>query len=152
MAFTPKKKQPEFASLKTTLAQIKTSTDVALYQTLQLLIERLMQFQGLTLQDIADINDSINNILSIVSIVADKNRTYITFDDETLNLPNSYQLLPGTNITFDTTVPNQLTINADFPPPSAGNFYDSPLSDGSLTEAELIFANGECIIVQVPNP
>ena len=151
MAFRPKKKQPEFASLKTTLAQIKTSTDTALYQTLQILIERLMQFQGLTLQDIADINDSINNILSIINIVADKNRTYITFDDETLNLPNSYQLLPGTNITFDVSVPNQLTINADFPP-SGGNFYDSPLSDGSETEAELIFANGECIIVQVPNP
>lgn len=150
MAFRPKKKQPEFASLKTTLAQIKTHTDEALYQTFQILIERLMQFQGLTLQDIADINDSINNVLSIVNIVADKNRTYVTVDDETLNLPNSYQILAGTNITFDTSVPNQLTISASGSGP-AGAYYDSPLSDGDEIEAHLIFGDGDPIICQVPN-
>ena len=30
--------------------------------------------------------------------------------------------------------------------------YDCPLTDGNETEADLIFADGECIIVQVPNP
>jgi hypothetical protein len=28
--------------------------------------------------------------------------------------------------------------------------YDAPLSDGDLVAAELIYAAGECIIVQVP--
>lgn len=112
MAFTPKAKQPEFASLKTTLAQIK-GKDNALYQTIQLLIERLMQFQGITVNDVADINASINNVNSIVNNLADKTRTYITTDDEVLNLPNSVQLLAGLNVTFDDTVPNKRTINVD---------------------------------------
>jgi hypothetical protein len=149
MAFQKPKKQPDFSALKTTLAQIKTS-DNALYQTFQILIERLTQFQGVTVEGIADINASINSILSIVNTVADKTRTYITFDDETLNLPNSYQILPGTNITFDTSVPNQLTINATGGSGPASTHYDCPLSDGNTTEADLIYANGECIIVQVP--
>ncbi len=34
--------------------------------------------------------------------------------------------------------------------PVTDDHYDSPLSDGDLTNAELIFADGECIIVQVP--
>lgn len=38
--------------------------------------------------------------------------TYITTADETSNLPDSSQILAGSNITFDTSTPNQLTINA----------------------------------------
>ena len=30
------------------------------------------------------------------------------------------------------------------------NYYDTPLTDGNLEETDLIFANGECIIVRVP--
>jgi molybdopterin converting factor small subunit len=110
MAFQKPKVQPNFATLKSTLAQVK-SKDNALYQTIQILIERLMQFQGITVETEGDINDSINNVNSVVNNLADKTRTYITGDDEVLNLPNSLQLLAGTNITFDTTVPNKLTLN-----------------------------------------
>ena len=148
MAFRKPKQQPEFASLKTTLAQIATHKDVALYQTIQLLIERLMQFQGITINDIADINASINDILSITNISADKLRTYITETDETLKLPNSRRLVAGTNVSFDVTNPGQFIINVTGG--GSGNHYDSPLSDGDTEEAELIYANGECIIVQVP--
>lgn len=38
--------------------------------------------------------------------------TYITGNDETADAPNSLQILAGTNITFDTSTPNQLTVNA----------------------------------------
>lgn len=38
--------------------------------------------------------------------------TYLTEDDETGDLPNSRQLLAGTNITFDDTTPGERTINA----------------------------------------
>jgi hypothetical protein len=142
MAFQKPKKQPDFSALKTTLAQIKTS-DNALYQTFQILIERLTQFQGITVEGIADINASINNVFSIVSTVADKTRTYITFDDETLNLPNSYQILPGTNITFDTTVPNQLTISA-----TGGATEDHvPLATGA--EPLEIMSDGACHVFLV---
>jgi hypothetical protein len=115
MAFRPPKKQPDFTGLKTTLAQIG-SKDNALYQTIQILIERLAQFQGITVDQLGDVNNSINDVLSIVNNLADKTRTYITTNDETLNLPNSVQLLAGTNVAFDDTVANKRTINVTIPP------------------------------------
>jgi hypothetical protein len=114
MAFRPKKKQPDFAGLKSTLAQTK-QTEHPLYQTIQILIERLMQFQGVTLEDIADINASVNNVVSIVNNLADKTRSYITVNDEVIHLPNSVQLLAGLNVLFDDTVPNKRTINVPIP-------------------------------------
>jgi hypothetical protein len=74
--------------------------------------------------------------------------TFLTVDDESADLPNSRQELPGTFITFDDSVPNQRTINGT----GETLYYDAPLSDGDPIAAELIFADGECIIVQVPNP
>jgi len=116
MAFQRPKKQPSFATLKTTLAQAGTAhKDNALYQTIQILIERLMQFQGITVEELGDINASVNNVLSIVNNLADKTRTYLTVNDEVLNLPNSVQLLAGLNVTFDDTVANKRTINVNIP-------------------------------------
>jgi hypothetical protein len=43
---------------------------------------------------------------------ADASLTYITEADETADLPNSLQLVAGTNITLDTTTPNQIEISA----------------------------------------
>ncbi len=37
---------------------------------------------------------------------------FVTVDDETSSLPNSRQLVAGTNVTFDTTTPGELAINA----------------------------------------
>lgn len=146
MAFRPPKKQPKFADLKGILAQTKQAEN-PLYQTIAVLIDRLTQFQGVTLQEIADINNSVSNSLAILSIAADKKATYHTKLDETLKLPNSVQLLAGTGITFDDTIPNKRTIKSTG---GGSDHYDSPLSDGNLTEADLIYASGECIIVQVP--
>ena len=114
MAFQRPKKQPNFATLKSTLAQTK-KTEHPLYQTIQILIERLMQFQGITVEEVADINNSINNVNSVVNNLADKTRTYITVGNEVLHLPNSVQLLAGLNVTFDDTVPNKRTINVTIP-------------------------------------
>lgn len=75
------------------------------------------------------------------------NAAFLTSEDESGDFPNSRQLLAGSNITFDDSVANQRTISS-----TGSDTYDSPLSDGDLVAAELIFANGECIIVQVPNP
>ncbi len=62
MPFRPKKKQPSFAPLKGSLAQAR-DTDNALYQTIQILIERLMQYQGVINDELADINASINAVI-----------------------------------------------------------------------------------------
>lgn len=37
--------------------------------------------------------------------------TYLTVDDESADLPNSRQLLAGTNVTFDDSVANERTVN-----------------------------------------
>ena len=146
MAFRPPKKQPEFADLKGILAQTR-DTENPLYQTVQVLIERLTQFQTVTLETVADINNSINNSETILNIAADKTATYHTKNDERAKLPHSWQLLAGEGIEFDDTIPNKRTIN------SLGNcrYYDAPLTDGNVLDTGFIFGLGECIIVQVPN-
>ena len=146
MAFQKPKKQPEFADLKGILAQ--TQENNSLYQTLFVLIDRLSQMKVVTAEQLEEINNSISSSETIINITANKKATYHTKDDETLNLPNSWQLLAGTNITFDDTVPNKRTINASGS--GGSDHYDCPLSDGDVLAADLIFAAGECIIVQVP--
>ena len=146
MAFRKPKQQPEFADLKGILAQTKQAEN-PLYQTLQVLIERLTQFKIVTLEQVADINNSVNNAQTTLNIVADKKATYITEIDESLKLPNSRRIIAGTGITLDYSVPNQLTISSTG---SSGNYYDAPLTDGNIDETDFIFALGECIIVQVP--
>ena len=135
MAFTPKNKQPEFASLKGILAQMRGKKDDALYKTIQFIIERLTKFQTAVNGDVIDINNSINDVSSIVDIKADKKRTYLTATDESLQLPNSRQLIAGTNITFIDTVDNQRTVNAtggnDHVPMSTGAEPLEIMSDGA---------------------
>lgn len=146
MAFRPPKKQPQFADLIGILAQSR-ETENPLYQTVQQIINRLTQFQSVTLEQLADVINSVVNSQAILNIVADKRATYLTTDNETIKLPNSVQLLAGTGITFDDSVPHKRTISSSG---SGSDHYDSPLSDGDLAAADLIFADGECIIVQVP--
>jgi len=142
MPFRPSKKQPQFADLKGILSQSK-KTDNALYQTVQVLIERLSQLQEILNEDISTIQDPTNPL----SNVAPKTASYHTKFDDRAVLPNSIQLLAGLGITFDDSVVGKRTINSSG---GLGNHYDAPLTDGHLVEAELIFAAGECIIVQVP--
>lgn len=148
MGFRPKRKQPEFADLKGILAQGK-ETDNAVYQTVQEIIERLTQMKDVTEERIADINNSINSSVTTIINQMNSGLTYLTWEDEKLKLPNSRKLEAGTGITFDDTVPNIRTVNSSG---GSGDTYDAPLTDGDLDEASLIFADGECIIVQVPNP
>jgi len=140
MSFRPKKKQPQFADLKGVLSQSK-KTDNALYQTVVVLVDRLTQLQG-------DINEELEKLSpdGAGSTTASKLASYHTKFNEVVVLPNSVQLLAGAGIAFNDTIPNQRTISAI----AGGAYYDCPLSDGDLIAADLIFAAGECIIVQVP--
>lgn len=146
MAFKKPRQQPQFADLKGILAQTKAQTESSLYQTIEVLIDRLTQFQQVSAEELFNaLNESGNQGLRFATRFA----TFLTEEDETANLPNSRQLIAGTNITFDTTVDGEFTINASGG--AAGAYYDSPLSDGDLVQAELIFGNGDPIICQVPN-
>ena len=111
MAFTPDSSTPQFADLKGMLAQSKV-TDNALGQMLQILLDRLEFLQSGHADVIQKINNSVNNITSIVTIVPNANATYLTTADESIPLAHSVQLLAGANITFDDTVPNKRIIAA----------------------------------------
>jgi len=131
--------QPDLDRLKSVLLnsglQIQNN---ALYQVINQLIDWARQIQ-------IALNANISSVGGAVNDLSDQN--FLTWADESVDLPSSRQLLAGTGVTFDDTIAFQRTINA-----GASAFYDAPLTDGNVDETDLIFANGECIIVQVPNP
>ena len=140
MPFKPPSPQPDLSSLITSLDNSKTQvTNYSLYQTIFYLIKNVDRSRNLVLEDINSLQVDLGSILAA---------TFLTVNDESGAFANSRQLLAGTGITFDDTIPNRRTISSS----GGGNYYDSPLTDGNVDETDLIFANGECIIVQVPNP
>lgn len=84
-----------FSALLNTGLQTK---DNPLYQVIYLLIQALKQLQ--------DIIFGTNTTGGLI------NQSYLTVNNDTAVLPNSRQLLPGTNITFDDTIPGKRTINS----------------------------------------
>jgi len=111
MAFRSEDKPTEFLDLKKILAQSKV-TDNALYQTIQILLERLEELEFQRGDVVNNITNSINIINNIINGLLDQTATFITSDNEVGTLPNSRQLLPGTNVAFDDTAPNKRVINA----------------------------------------
>lgn len=141
MPFKPPSPQPDFSSLITSLDNSRTQTsNYSLYQTIFFLIQNVARARDLLVKDLNDINEQLSEIFAA---------TFLTVNNETNDFPNSRQLLPGTNITFDDSVDGERTINATGG--ATGNYYDSPLTDGDLVETDLIFASGDPIICQVPN-
>lgn len=137
MAFKPEPVQPDFSSLVTSLDNSRTQlTNYSLYQTILFLIKNTGRARDLIVDDIDTINEQISEILAA---------SFLTVNLETNDFPNSRQLLAGFGITFDDTVSGQRTIN------TTGGYYDSPLTDGNEDETDLIFADGDPIICQIPD-
>lgn len=63
--------------------------------------------------------------------------TFVTIDDESTPLPNSRQLLPGTNMAFDTATPGQLTLNASGGGSAVKMAYATINGDGSIEPGSL---------------
>lgn len=123
MAFRPKKKQPQFADLKGILAQTKEKTESALYQTVQEIIDRLTQLQLILNEEIKGKSSDADAIKKFASRFA----TYHTKEDETSQLPNSWQLLAGTGISFNDSIPNKRTISST----GSGSGGYAPVSTGA---------------------
>jgi len=136
MAFKKDPEQPQYADLITSLsnsrAQIKEN---ALYQTIYILLQRLTKSRNMFLEDLKDLEGLINSF---------KNITFITLDDETISLPNSRKLMESLGIDFDDSIFGERTLRL--------THYWTPLTDGSESETELITANGDVIMVEVPIP
>lgn len=122
-------------------ARIQTENN-ALYQTIQQIILFVQRNQSLVQANINEVSTNISNIsiafgnipgiiasITIINgILADA--TFITSDDETTDLPASLQLLAGAGITFDTSIPNKLTINGSL---GGGNYIPFSLGIEPLT-------------------
>jgi hypothetical protein len=127
---------PDFERLYAKLNNTKLqSTNPSLWELLKELIRLLVQFARA-------ITGAVNGNSDLLGGFA--NRTFLTEANESPYFPFSRQLLAGSGVTFDDSVTNQRTIN------TSSLHYDCPLSDGDPIAADLIFADGECIIVQVP--
>lgn len=125
MAFKRSTKPPQFADLKSTLAQSR-DVDNSLYQVVQEIIERLTAAQA-AVSTTTVIDSGGPGTGGGASDAA----TYITTDDETAALPNSSQFLARYGLKFDESVPNKLTIDLDLE--YLGNFVAGPLySDGDV--------------------
>lgn len=132
--------QPDFSHLIGILANSRIQqTNNALYQTLYLLIKGITQSRDSLVVTNNNTSQSLTQLLGV---------TYLTSEDETVLLINSRKLLAGVGVSFDDSTPGERVVNASAGP--GASHYDSPLSDGDLLAADLIFAAGECIIVQVP--
>lgn len=75
--------------------------------------------------------------------------TIVTVGDDSATMPNSRVLTAGDNITLDDSVPGVLTINGESG--GGGGGYWSPLTDGDPDETELVFLNGDVIMVWIPD-
>lgn len=121
------------------LSQLNTSgiqtSNNPLYQVIKQLIQIL---QGFSVSTSAAIS-------STSSSSAPKNKTYLTENNETSDLPNSRQLLAGTNVSFDDSIAGQRTVNV----PNPVIQWDV-LTDGDLIEPELIYVGGEVIMLHTP--
>jgi len=152
MPFKPGREfvQPDFKRLNSTLntSPIKTK-DSPLWQVINTILEfsdQAGKFVDAQITKIFGDIESINNSVATVSNVF-KEASFLTVDDETLNLPNSSQLVAGTGITFDTTTPHQLILNSSG---AGGGVQWSVLTDGDLIEPELVFAGGDVIMLHIP--
>ena len=103
MPFKPEPGQPDFSSLVTSLNNSKTQTsNYSLYQTILFLIKNTAKSRDLIIDDVATIDEQVSEILA---------SSFLTINNETVDFPNSRQLLAGLGVTFDDTVAGRRTIN-----------------------------------------
>lgn len=103
-------------------------TNPPLYQFLQQLTLATRELQTETNAAIAEASGSITDVSDL---------DFLTHSDELVALPNSRQLIAGTNVSFDDTIVGERTINVtggsgnDHVVMSDGNQPPTPLDDGN---------------------
>lgn len=73
------------------------------------------------------------------------NQSYVTINNDTGILPQSRQLVAGTDISLDISIPGQMSINFTGIGPEW-----SVLTDGDVVNPELIFAGGDVVMTHIP--
>lgn len=95
-------------------------TNNPLYQTIYYLIRAIKELQNETSEAISGIPIPVTGLEDL---------DFLTHSDESAILPNSRQLIAGTNVSFDDTVVNQRTVNVTISPGSVDDFVVA--SDGN---------------------
>lgn len=72
--------------------------------------------------------------------------TFLMSTDQSVQFPNSRELLAGTGVTFDDTVANERTISVNFSELTQW----SVLTNGDAINPELVFASGDVIMTHTP--
>lgn len=98
----------------------------------------LLEGDGIEFNDSVANERTVNNLLQPLTI--------ITEDDESVQLPNSRMLVAGDGISFDVSMANEIEINSDNPV----SVQWSVLTNGDVTNPELIFAGGDVIMGHIP--
>lgn len=125
----------------------------ALYQVIRNMIVNAQKNKNITVSEIRNIISELISISTNITVLnngisAIKDVSFWTENDETAILPNSNQVIAGTGITLDYTVPGQVTISSS----ASGGGYWTPVTDGDRDETDLIFVAGECLVMFVPTP
>lgn len=107
-----------------------------LYQVINQLLEAVI--------DSAEGVVEVSAVAGSIPILSDK--TFITVGSELTSLPQSSQIVAGSNVSFDTSVFGQLRIDVAVPASSEW----SVLTNGDLINPELIFAGGDVIMLHIP--
>lgn len=101
-------------------------------------------------QLIRAIIDSAEDTIAITGVVSGSipslDKTFLTVGNEQASMPQSSQLIAGTNISFDTSIFGQLRIDGA----SSGGSEWSVLTNGDSINPELIFAGGDVIMLHTP--
>lgn len=177
MSFRPERVQPEFNDLITSLSNSRNQIrDNPLYQTIFLLIKRLTVSKDLTQTQIKDLDETLDNVLAASFLTVDDESNLlvnsrrelagpgIIFNDATPNIRIISSSGGGSTVIGGNTIPILISeekeviypieVLGNYPPVSASSVspsgYWAPLTDGNVDETDLIFANGEAIMVFVP--
>lgn len=116
------------------------------YLTHQNDLAQLPQSRELLAGTNVNFDDSVFGERTIDVTVSSLTEVFLTGADEVATLPNSRELLAGTGITFDDSIANERTISA----PSVGGSEWSVLTNGDVTNPELVFAGGDVIMLHTP--
>lgn len=109
--------QSDFTQLIKALDNSRIQTENnALYQVLLQLVQAAQKNKDIVVTDIANLNTSISSaVTNITNVTADLTALeaieFLLGQVPPAFLPNARQLLAGIGITFDISVPGQLTIN-----------------------------------------
>lgn len=138
MGFKPPETLPDFNTLLALLVNARVQVEnTALY-------EFLSQF----IKSTTKLKSNLNGRVTVTETEVDTLQTaqYATVGDESVDLPNSRQLLAGTGISFDDTVDNQRTISSTATGVRDAGYWTPLILSTGVGDAEFVITDDKAPI------